>query len=576
MATPIPDPTTLPGERTSDAELIAAARAGSASAYSKLWERHAPAATAYARSFARIAAADDLVSEAFARILETLRAGKGPTESFRPYLMTVVRNTAMNLRRAREQEYDTDDFSFFEGGRSGEDLALEGAERSIAARAFQSLPTRWQQALWYSEVEELSRTKIAELLGIKPNAVSALTFRAREALRTAWVQAHAEQRSVPENCRETAALLGGYVRGTLARRSHRTVDAHLEDCARCRAVLAELKPLGVKLPALATIMLAAGIGAGSTLFPVTEEAAGGAAAASMPLRRAEGRTRSTFVAASAATVGFVVSVAAAAALIASVQQPPSTPAAPEPGSREHAAPLSTPGPIPSDTSVPEPEVGGDAGEEPGAPASREESPASSAVGAPLVDQPEPQPVDETPEETPGEASDPVAEAPIAVLLADVEGWLLPRVAGRAEPGATVTVWAGQVALVAVVADAEGLWGIPEVPIGAGTYQLAATQAIDGRSSAATQLGTVVLRRPEVVLNAVSPGLIELTVASPAGLGTRVDCGKAVTLTIPAGAARSNVACPSTASDEVRVQFFDPGTDRRSLEWSGVVPEFIEP
>ena len=39
---------------------------------------------------------------------------------------------------------------------TAEDPALAGFERGVVARAFHSLPERWQAVLWHTEVEGLS------------------------------------------------------------------------------------------------------------------------------------------------------------------------------------------------------------------------------------------------------------------------------------------------------------------------------------------------------------------------------------------------------------------------------------
>lgn len=56
------------------------------------------------------------------------------------------------------------------------------------AFALQSLPARWQTVLWYSEVMEQPPRRIAPLMGITPNAVSALLRRAKTGLRTAYLK----------------------------------------------------------------------------------------------------------------------------------------------------------------------------------------------------------------------------------------------------------------------------------------------------------------------------------------------------------------------------------------------------
>ena len=69
---------------------------------------------------------------------------------------------------------------------------MAGFETGAAARAFQSLPERWQLVLWHLEVEGQKPADIAPLLGISANSVSALAYRAREGLRQAFVSMHAQ------------------------------------------------------------------------------------------------------------------------------------------------------------------------------------------------------------------------------------------------------------------------------------------------------------------------------------------------------------------------------------------------
>ena len=96
------------------------------------------------------------------------------------------------------------------------DTAVAGFEGGAAAKAFASLPERWQMVLWHLEVENQKPADIAPLLGMSANSVSALAYRAREGLRQAFLNMHSGD-LVSEDCRETNDLLGGYVRGALCR-----------------------------------------------------------------------------------------------------------------------------------------------------------------------------------------------------------------------------------------------------------------------------------------------------------------------------------------------------------------------
>ncbi|MEY2444573.1 MAG: hypothetical protein QOE00_1153, partial [Ilumatobacteraceae bacterium] len=222
----------------SDADLIAASRTGDADAYGELYRRHLPAARAAARAMCRNRSdVDDLVSEAFLNVLRILQNGNGPELAFRPYLLVAVRNRFYDRTR-RRQEDPID--------RPTEELNLRLIESAdvqedtmLASAAFATLPERWQLVLWHTEVEGRTPAEIAPLLGMAPNAVAALAYRAREGLRQAFLQAHLQ---TPRDlaCRECAAQLGAYVRDALSDRDRRKVDAHLSECASCRALLAEL------------------------------------------------------------------------------------------------------------------------------------------------------------------------------------------------------------------------------------------------------------------------------------------------------------------------------------------------
>jgi RNA polymerase sigma factor (sigma-70 family) len=239
-----------------DAELIVLVRDGDTGAFARLYERHVGAARSLARQLSRSAIeADDLVSEAFTKVLDKLRVGEGPDVAFRAYLLTAVRNTAYDRTRRDKRVHLTEDVSTV-GGVAPEaisvpfdDPALAGLERSLAARAFQSLPERWRTVLWHTEVEGQTPAQVAPLLGLTPNSVSALAYRAREGLRQAYLQMHLAQTS-EQQCRAAVDRLGGWVRGGLAKRETAQIEAHLDRCARCRGLAAELTDVNGSLRAV--------------------------------------------------------------------------------------------------------------------------------------------------------------------------------------------------------------------------------------------------------------------------------------------------------------------------------------
>ncbi|MER5268568.1 sigma-70 family RNA polymerase sigma factor [Actinosynnema sp. NPDC002837] len=249
----------------SDAELIEAVRGGEIQAYGELFERHVTAARNLARHLAWSSAeADDLVSDAFAKVLDTVRAGGGPDSAFRAYLLTALRHTAYDKTRRDKKLKLADDVEAVSGVEKVttvpfHDPAVATLERALATRAFASLPERWQTVLWQTEIEGQSAAELAKLLGLTANGASALAYRAREGLKTAYLQAHLAD-SPTNRCRATVAKLAAWTRGGLTKREAAQVEAHLDECPTCPAMAAELADVNGTLRAVvAPLVLGAGV-----------------------------------------------------------------------------------------------------------------------------------------------------------------------------------------------------------------------------------------------------------------------------------------------------------------------------
>ncbi|MFI2490398.1 sigma-70 family RNA polymerase sigma factor [Promicromonospora kroppenstedtii] len=237
-----------------------------------LYERHSAAARALARQYVSAADAEDVVADAFSKLFEMLRRGVGPDAGFRPYLYTMVRHRSFDVSRgAARTRPSTDDEIESVLGRvaSKDDPALEGFERSVIAKAYVDLPERWREVLWYVLVDELKPAQVAPVLGLSPNGVSALLYRAKEALRAGYLQQHLSH-SPSDTCRTVNPLLGGYVRASLSKRETAKIDEHLSTCATCSALVLELHDVahGMKT-VIAPLVLGAGglalVGAGAPI-----------------------------------------------------------------------------------------------------------------------------------------------------------------------------------------------------------------------------------------------------------------------------------------------------------------------
>lgn len=261
-----------------DEALLEASRLGDAEPFAVLWERHSRAGFVAARNLAPGLEADDLVADAYLKIFELVRDGRGPRGAFRPYLYQTIKTVAADRLRSPERTTaDLDDIPELHETGPWEDGAFDLA---ATARAFSALEPRWQAVLWYTEVEGLPPREAARLLGVSPNGVSALARRAREGLRSAWVEAHVNRELAANECRTTLEHLQRFQRGKLTARVSREVAAHLADCASCSAAAAEFSTLNRNL---SLVLASLFVGGGSAALLGALGAAGAGAGASTPV-----------------------------------------------------------------------------------------------------------------------------------------------------------------------------------------------------------------------------------------------------------------------------------------------------
>ncbi|MEE1827356.1 sigma-70 family RNA polymerase sigma factor [Streptomyces sp. BE20] len=247
---PGPSPSPSGSDTDSDAGLIARLRAGDDSVVGTLFERHHRAALGYARSLGGMDhRSEDLASEAFVRTLAAVRAGSGPTDNWRPYLLTVVRNTAAAWATSDRRSFPTDDVQDWadeaDHAPSPDQIVAASTEHELIVTAYRSLPERWRSVLWHSVVERRPTEEVASLLGLSASGLSSLAARAREGLRTAYLSAHLSTAQSAE-CQVYASQLTARVRGTSQRRP-KALTRHLDECPACRRCDEELQDVNRRL-----------------------------------------------------------------------------------------------------------------------------------------------------------------------------------------------------------------------------------------------------------------------------------------------------------------------------------------
>ncbi len=344
----------------SDPQIISLVRQGVTNAFDVLYERHLKVAQYVARSQAdNPSDADDVVAEAFASIFQLLTEGKGPKEFFRSYLLTVVRRTAHDRNRKARRMPTADDDTLLDTPVLDDDPVLSDLESTIMAKAFKSLPERWQAVLWHLDIEGLKPAAAAPFVGLTPNGVSALALRAREGLRQAYLQHHISG-TVDEACDEYASQLGKYARNALKRTSKEKVGEHLEGCAKCTALLLELNDVqggmrAILFPLLTGITFTPGVAAAIGYGGTAAGAAAGAGNAVPGNVASHGfRSLSKVWKLTAAVVLGVVALAGALAwfLQPASQSTATSEATSDVPPAKEAAPTATPSPSESQTSAP--------------------------------------------------------------------------------------------------------------------------------------------------------------------------------------------------------------------------------
>ncbi|HEX3839264.1 MAG TPA: sigma-70 family RNA polymerase sigma factor [Acidimicrobiales bacterium] len=165
-----------------DLALILRVRDGDPTAMAQLWRRHFPSACGAARRIAGCSDPTDAASEAFLATVRAIRSGHGPvTGSFRAYVCSVAARFAVReaVRRSVLEEWD----GHQSYAATAEEAPLATSEADADVIGWDQLPERWRHVLWLTVVERRTPADVAKMVGLTPNAVAALAYRARCRLR---------------------------------------------------------------------------------------------------------------------------------------------------------------------------------------------------------------------------------------------------------------------------------------------------------------------------------------------------------------------------------------------------------
>jgi len=169
-----------------DAELALRAAGDDGEAFGQLVDRHGLAARRVARAILGLGEdADDAVQNGFIAAWRAI--GRfDQRRPFRPWLMRIVANAALDLHRRRKVRDAVAIPDYVATSGVGPDRATDHALfRERLQEALAQLPEKQRIAVVMFDAEGYGHAEIAEVLGVPEGTVRSYVFHARRALRTA-------------------------------------------------------------------------------------------------------------------------------------------------------------------------------------------------------------------------------------------------------------------------------------------------------------------------------------------------------------------------------------------------------
>lgn len=173
----------------SDADdLLQRAKQLDTAAIAQLFDTHNAGVYRYAmRLVGDARLAEDCVTETFGRLLGALRAGGGPDDDVRAYLLRTAHNWLMDEHRKHRRSAPTVPLGDAELQRADDEdplqQASDGIRRERLRAAMAQLTPDQQQVLALRFLESCSIEDAARLMGKPAGAIKALQFRAVAALK---------------------------------------------------------------------------------------------------------------------------------------------------------------------------------------------------------------------------------------------------------------------------------------------------------------------------------------------------------------------------------------------------------
>jgi len=243
-----------PERPKSETELVDAARVGDARALQELLERVSPLVFRYGMRMCggRPEDAEDVLQDTLITLARTVGDFRGAS-SLSTWLYTIARSQCS--RKRRKSRFAPRELESLHGepGRAAVDRAddARGPDEELAGRevgrvlerAIDDLDPKYREVLILRDVEGLTAPEVAEVLGMRLEAVKTRLHRARAQVREAVVPwlGDASTADSAEGCPDVIALWSRHIEGDIQPDTCAEMERHLESCPRCRGACDSLR-----------------------------------------------------------------------------------------------------------------------------------------------------------------------------------------------------------------------------------------------------------------------------------------------------------------------------------------------
>lgn len=224
--------------------LVERARTGDREAVEALLAQVAPAVHRFGMRMCRNEAdADDVVQDTLLAVARHIGDFEGRS-SLSSWVFTLTRTACARRRRGLKNRppVSDDDVPEAPAEGPGPDAVVEGVQlATVLRRALDTLPEDYREVIVLRDMEGLSATEAAAVIGLSVDALKSRLHRARSALRVSLKPLLEEATPPREGCPDVATMFSRKLEGDLSPDDCSVMERHLEGCPACSSACDALK-----------------------------------------------------------------------------------------------------------------------------------------------------------------------------------------------------------------------------------------------------------------------------------------------------------------------------------------------